>query len=82
MIFPSRHLSVEMCIRDRDMDRAYGDERNPIVSKSEFVLSLFEQLIGDGKMCIRDSTCTAAITVSLSSAVFRCQTMQLALRVL
>ena len=29
-----------------DMDRAYGDERNPIVSKSEFVLSLFEQLIG------------------------------------
>lgn len=31
-----------------DMDRAYGDERNPIVSKSEFVLSLFEQLIGSG----------------------------------
>ncbi len=35
------------------MDRAYGDERNPIVSKSEFVLSLFEQLIGDGMVTER-----------------------------
>ena len=31
-----------------DMDRSYGDERNPIVAKSEFVLSLYEQLVGGG----------------------------------
>lgn len=29
-----------------DMDKAYGDERSPLIEKSEFVLSLFEQLIG------------------------------------
>ena len=30
------------------MDRAYGDERNPLIEKSEFILSLFEQLVGAG----------------------------------
>ena len=39
-----------------DMDRAYGDERNPIVSKSEFVLSLFEQLIGDGMVTAKEKS--------------------------
>ena len=29
-----------------DMDKAYGDERNPLIEKSEFILSLFEQLVG------------------------------------
>ena len=29
-----------------DMDKAYGDARNPIIEKSQFVLSLFEQLVG------------------------------------
>ena len=29
-----------------DMDKEYGDDRNPIIAKSEFVLSLFEQLAG------------------------------------
>ena len=29
-----------------DMDRAYGDARNPLIEKSQFVLSLFEQLVG------------------------------------
>ena len=38
------------------MDRAYGDERNPIVSKSEFVLSLFEQLIGDGMVTAKEKS--------------------------
>lgn len=28
------------------MDKEYGDDRNPIIAKSEFVLSLFEQLAG------------------------------------
>ena len=31
------------------MDCSYGDERNPIVAKSEFVLSLYEQLVGGGR---------------------------------
>ena len=39
-----------------DMDRAYGDERNPIVSKSEFVLSLFEQLIGGGMVTAKEKS--------------------------
>ena len=39
-----------------DMDCAYGDERNPIVSKSEFVLSLFEQLIGDGMVTAKEKS--------------------------
>ena len=39
-----------------DMDRAYGDERNPIVSKSEFVLSLFEQLIGSGLVTAKEKS--------------------------
>ena len=29
-----------------DMDKAYGDEHNPLIEKSEFILSLFEQLVG------------------------------------
>ena len=43
-----------------DMDRAYGDERNPIVSKSEFVLSLFEQLIGDGMVTAKENPSSVA----------------------
>ncbi len=31
-----------------DMNKSYGDERNPLIEKSEFILSLFEQLIGAG----------------------------------
>ena len=52
-----------MCIRDRvvkvsatsdnhlnamDMDAAYGNEKNPLIEKSEFILSVFEQLVGAG----------------------------------
>ena len=29
-----------------DMDKAYGDARNPLIEKSQFVLSLFERLVG------------------------------------
>ena len=39
-----------------DMDRSYGDERNPIVSKSEFVLSLYEQLVGGGQVTAKEKS--------------------------
>ena len=29
-----------------DMDAAYGNEKNPLIEKSEFILSVFEQLVG------------------------------------
>ena len=39
-----------MCIRDSinamDMNSDYGDGANPVILKSEFILSLCEQLIG------------------------------------
>ena len=31
-----------------DMDAAYGNEKNPLIRKSEFILSVFEQLVGAG----------------------------------
>ena len=39
-----------------DMDRSYGDERNPIVAKSEFVLSLYEQLVGSGQVTAKEKS--------------------------
>ena len=39
-----------------DMDKAYGDERSPLLEKSEFVLSLFEQLIGVGGISAREKS--------------------------
>ena len=39
-----------------DMDRAYGDERNPLIEKSEFILSLFEQLIGAGNVSAKEKS--------------------------
>ena len=55
------HQNLRSCgigthINALDMDRAYGDERNPIVSKSEFVLSLYEQLIGDGMVTAKEKS--------------------------
>ena len=38
------------------MDRSYGDERNPIVAKSEFVLSLYEQLVGGGQVTAKEKS--------------------------
>ena len=38
--------SSDTHINALDMDKAYGDERNPLIEKSEFILSLFEQLVG------------------------------------
>ena len=38
--------SYDTHINALDMDKAYGDARNPLIEKSQFVLSLFEQLVG------------------------------------
>ena len=58
ILCPKRLVSAtsDTHINALDMDRAYGDERNPIVSKSEFVLSLFEQLIGDGMVTAKEKS--------------------------
>lgn len=39
-----------------DMDKAYGDERNPLIEKSEFILSLFEQLVGEGGVSAKEKS--------------------------
>ena len=39
-----------------DMDKAYGDERNPLIKKSEFILSLFEQLVGAGSVSAKEKS--------------------------
>ena len=38
------------------MDKAYGDERNPLIEKSEFILSLFEQLVGAGGVSAKEKS--------------------------
>ena len=37
-------------INAMDMEQGYGDGENPVVLKSEFLLSLCEQLVGSGKL--------------------------------
>lgn len=48
-----------------DMDAAYGDDRNPLIEKSEFILSLFEQLVGAGNLSAKEKSvldrCTADV---------------------
>ena len=48
-----------------DMDSAYGNERNPLIEKSEFILSLFEQLVGAGNLSAKEKSildrCTADV---------------------
>ena len=39
-----------------DMDKAYGDDRNPLIEKSEFLLSLFEQLVGAGGVSAKEKS--------------------------
>lgn len=47
-----------------DMDKAY-DDKNPLIEKSEFVLSLFEQLVGAGNLSAKEKSildrCTADV---------------------
>lgn len=48
-----------------DMDAAYGNEKNPLIEKSEFILSLFEQLVGAGNLSPKEKSildrCTADV---------------------
>ncbi|MCX6826112.1 MAG: ATP-binding protein [candidate division Zixibacteria bacterium] len=43
-------------INAMDMSAGYGDEDNPLISKSEFVLSFCEQLVGTGKLGAREKS--------------------------
>ncbi len=48
-----------------DMESGYGDGENPVVLKSEFILSLCEQLVGAGKLNAKEKSvidrCTANV---------------------
>jgi hypothetical protein len=48
-----------------DMAEGYGDGENPIILKSEFLLSLCEQLVGSGKLGAKEKSlidrCTASV---------------------
>ena len=48
--------SSDTHINTLDMDKAYGDERNPLIEKSEFILSLFEQLVGAGGVSAKEKS--------------------------
>ena len=48
--------SSDTHINALDMDKAYGDERNPLIEKSEFILSLFEQLVGAGGVSAKEKS--------------------------
>lgn len=52
-------------INAMDMAEGYGDGENPIVLKSEFILSLCEQLVGSGKLSAKEKSlidrCTASV---------------------
>ena len=43
-------------INAMDMEQGYGDGENPVVLKSEFLLSLCEQLIGAGKLSAKEKS--------------------------
>lgn len=38
------------------MDAAYGNEKNPLIEKSEFILSVFEQLVGAGNLSAKEKS--------------------------
>ena len=52
-------------INAMDMEVGYGDGENPVVLKSEFLLSLCEQLVGSGKLSAKEKSlvdrCTAKV---------------------
>ncbi len=52
-------------INTMDMEQGYGDGENPVVLKSEFLLSLCEQLVGSGKLSAKEKSiidrCTANV---------------------
>lgn len=62
-------------INAMDMEAGYGDEENPVVLKSEFLLSLCEQLIGAGKLSAKEKSlidrCTASVYRDYMKAGFK-----------
>jgi len=52
-------------INAMDMGKHYGGDDNPIILKSEFILSLCEQLVGNGKLSAKEKSlidrCTANV---------------------
>lgn len=52
-------------INAMDMSSSYGDDENPIIIKSEFILSLVEQLVGTGQLNAKEKSlidrCTANV---------------------
>ena len=52
-------------INAMDMEQGYGDGENPVVLKSEFLLSLCEQLMGDRMLSAKEKSiidrCTANV---------------------
>lgn len=52
-------------INAMDMTEGYGDGENPVILKSEFILSLCEQLVGSGKLTAKEKSlidrCTANV---------------------
>lgn len=44
-----------------DMDAAYGNEKNPLIEKSEFILSVFEQLVGAGNLSAKEKSILTAV---------------------
>jgi len=52
-------------INAMEMNEAYGGDENPVILKSEFVLSLCEQLIGSGRLSAKEKSiidrCTANV---------------------
>ena len=61
------NISAVSCnhINAMDMEQGYGDGENPVVLKSEFLLSLCEQLVGSGKFSAKEKSiidrCTANV---------------------
>ncbi len=43
-------------INAMDMESEYADSENPVLLKSEFILSLFEQLVGSGKLSAKEKS--------------------------
>ena len=52
------HISAtsDTHVNAMDMDKSYGDARNPLIEKSQFILSLFEQLVGAGNISAKEKS--------------------------
>lgn len=62
-------------INAMEMSQYYGDDENPVILKSEFILSLIEQLVGTGKLNAKEKSlidrCTANVYRSYIAGGFK-----------